>query len=66
MVGDRERQKTNDDRQNGTLSDRENTTVAKNGKNPNSSANMPQIRHQRIDKVCPQAQSLWAYREALS
>lgn len=33
--GDREReQKTNDGRQNGTLSDRENLTVAKNGKNP--------------------------------
>lgn len=47
--GDREReQKTNDNGQNGTPSDRENLTVAKNGKNPNSSANLPQIRHLRI------------------
>lgn len=47
--GDREReQKTNDGTQNGTLSDRENLTVAKNGKNPNSSAHLPHIRHHRI------------------
>lgn len=36
---DREReQKANDDRRNRTLSARENLTVAKNGKKPNSSA----------------------------
>lgn len=59
--GDREReQKTNDGTQNGTLSDRENLTVAKNGKKPKFLSTL--ASHQTSQNSL----RLWAYKEALS